>query len=111
MDKVYTRKIITAMWAMGMPSEGPKFANIYRAAIKAGLSKDQAFALTKDAYYAAKGYEWELAGDGEAPYKDKCRLRLATIKREAALFPNGKCAEMLKTPYTASSGAGLGEDV
>lgn len=93
--RIQTRQIIETMWALGMPTNDARFANIYRAAIKAGLDEDQAFALTKDAYYAVKGYEFELAGAGESPSKDKCRLRLATMRRQAREFPDGKCAEDL----------------
>jgi hypothetical protein len=86
--RVYTRKIREQMWAMGMPTHDARFANIYRAAIKAGLTDGQAFALTKDAYYAANGYEWQLANGS--------RLHVQTMKAEAARFPNGKCAEELR---------------
>jgi hypothetical protein len=44
--KTYTRTIVSIMWAMGMPTTDARFANIYRAAVKAGLTDGQAFAPT-----------------------------------------------------------------
>ena len=84
---IRTSKIIEVMWAMGMPTSDDKFANVYRAAIKAGLNDQQAFALVKDAYNAAKGYEWSLS---------EGHLKLAPQKRHAVEFPMGKCAEDLR---------------
>ena len=83
---VRTSKIISVMWALGMPTHDAKFANIYRAGLKAGLTEAQAFELTKEAYYAAKQYDWQLPIGG---------LQRATREANAAQFPQGKCAEDL----------------
>jgi hypothetical protein len=84
---VRTRRIIEIMWAMGMPTQDDRFANLYRAALKAGLNNGQAFALVKDAYNAAKGYTWNLPeGSG---------IHLRTQQRNAEENPNCKDAEDL----------------
>lgn len=85
--KVNTRKIVETMWAMGMPSRGREYADIVRAAMRAGLSYDQAFALARDAYHASKGYSFNLA--------EGSQLHAATRRRNAEQHPNGKDAEDL----------------
>jgi hypothetical protein len=85
--KIRTQSIIASMWAQGMPATDARFAHVYRAAIKAGLTSLQATALVKDAYLAARGYEWKLS-QGSA-------LHHATQVAQAALHPQGKCAEDL----------------
>lgn len=82
---VHTRRIQATMWAMGMPTSDARFADIYRAALKAGLTDGQAFELTKAAYDAANHYVWKLPeGSG---------LHRETEKAEAERSPFGKCAE------------------
>jgi len=84
---IRTQSIISMMWAMGMPSNDARWANIYRAAVKAGLNDAQAFELTKDAYNASNLYDWKLAeGSG---------IHRTTRETHAAIFPQGKCAEEL----------------
>jgi hypothetical protein len=94
-EMIRTQKIIEVMWSIGMPTNDARFANVYRAAVKVGLNDAQAFELTKEAYYAAKGYDFMLAGDGQPIFTDKCGLRRETIKRNALEHPQGKCAEDL----------------
>lgn len=85
---VLTRKIMSIMWANGMPTDDTRFANVYRAALKAGLNSDQAFALIRDAYNASKGYTW-LLSEGSA-------LQIRTMMRNATENPNCKDAEDLR---------------
>ena len=88
--KIYTRRITEALWALGMPTSGDecaRFADVYRAARKAGLTDGQAFAITKEAYDAAHLYEWKLATGTP--------LHHATQEAHATAFPSGKCAEDL----------------
>jgi hypothetical protein len=85
---VQTRRIIAIMWANDMPTQDARFANVYRAALKAGLNHAQAFALIRDAYNAAKGYTWQLP-EGSA-------IQLHTKMRNAAENPNCKDAEELR---------------
>ncbi len=87
MTKVRTQKIVSLMWALGMPHNGPEYANVVRAGVKAGLSYDQAFQLVNDAYNASKGYAWNLAKGSP--------LCEATRRRNAEEHPNGKDAEDL----------------
>lgn len=104
MPRTFTRRLQAVLWAQGKPTspvEAKKVADVYRAALKLGLTPSQAFELTKDAYNAAKGYEWLLAGgdEGEASVKNifrqGCGLRRETVRAQAALHPRGKCAEDL----------------
>lgn len=86
--KVKTKEVIEKMWAMGMPSNDDRYANVLRALLKAGLTQDQAFALVKDSYHASNGYSFNLM-KGTPIYE-------ATRRRNAEEFPEGKDAEDLK---------------
>lgn len=92
--RVRTRAIIDAMCAGGRPTrptEDAKFANIYRALLKAGLTDRQAFAIVRDAYDAERGYEWLLVQGSP--------LHRATQEVQAERHPNGKCAEDLRAAH------------
>jgi len=85
---IFTRKIQAAMWALGMPTSDAKLANVYRAAVTAGLTDKQAFELTKLAYLASRRYEWEIDRGAQ-------RLHRATLEAEAKDHPRGASAETL----------------
>ena len=90
--RVVTSKIRTFMWSLGMPLPAERathFADIYRAALKAGLDEKQASQFIKLAYYAAEGFTWEISPGAE-------RLERATKERNAERHPNGKDAEELR---------------
>jgi hypothetical protein len=82
--RIYTRKIIATMWALGRPSTDARWANLFRAARAAGLNEQQAMSLTCEAYDAAHLYVWKI--DGYA-------LKSATRARDAQEHPRGKSAE------------------
>lgn len=88
MARVFSRRIISAMWALGMPATDARFADVVRAALAAGLDDNQAFQLAKLAYDAANGYTWKITEGGQ-------RLERATRDRNAREHPNGKDAEEL----------------
>jgi hypothetical protein len=94
--KVYTRKLQSTMWAMGMPtdpSNARRYADIMRAAMKAGLTESQAFALVTLAFNAANHYVWNLPTCADS-------LEYHTKRNHAALYPNGKyAAELQGKPY------------
>ena len=75
------------MWmaGSGRPANNHKFADIYFAAIHAGMNGDQAMALTCQAYDAAKGYDWHLPSGP---------LQMATRRKQAELHPNGQWATL-----------------
>jgi len=85
--KVFTRRIHGWMWALGMPTHDARYADIIRAALRAGLDEKQACHLAKLAFSAAEGYTWQLP--------EGSHIQRATKERNAAEHPNGRDAEEL----------------
>lgn len=88
MKKIYTKQIQAAMWALGLPCTDATYANIMRSLLKSGMTEPQAFALTKQAFAAAKGYTWELPVGS--------LIHATTQQANAAKSPFGKDAEDLR---------------
>ncbi len=84
---ILRRPIVERMAAQGRPAPDNEFADVYVAAIRAGLSEAQAAALAALAYDAAHNYSWHLP-DGA--------LRMATRQCQADQHPNGQWARLIK---------------
>src|ERR1700733_5208569 len=84
--RISTQSIATLMAARGQPIFGKEkvYADMYRAALKAGCNEAQASCLLSEAYNAANRYEFNLA--------PKSALQYATRERQANECPNGKWA-------------------
>lgn len=81
------RKAHEKFAAIGKPVTcAPGILEIERAALRAGLSVDQAHALTCMAYSARMGYDWQLT--------DAHALRASTRARHADEHPQGKWAAL-----------------
>lgn len=99
MKRIFTRTIQTGMWAAGRPTQGPEFANLYRAALKVGLNERQATALVQEAFDASKCHEWKL-GQGTA-------LQLHTQARLADELKARNARVCTKCSYAETSYPGL----
>ena len=90
------KKVQSLMWAFGRPTlneDAKRFAGVYRAGLKAGLTDGQAWALVSLAFDAASGYTWQIEQGGKAL---EHHVRLENARK----FPNGKdAAELAGKPW------------
>ncbi len=85
------RKLQSWMWALGMPTsndEAKRFAAVYRAAVKVGMTDGEASAMVRLSFHASKGYAWEVGQDAQI-------LERHVKIKNATEHPNGKDAEEL----------------
>jgi hypothetical protein len=93
-ERIIRSQVRGAMWEAGRPCNDNRYAEIYVACIRAGLSDRAALNLAMQAHDVAEGYTWKFEPERHENVLPRQLHRI--VKQENAIrSPNGKDAEEL----------------